>query len=108
VLGAGEAVCFGLDSIKIPYLGEAGGVLLFYTIGVASFYYLGIYHIKDTNYTKNEEGAIIPNHILEGTGLTEGQHLEEIARAASLARARESGAGEKGPSEKIAANGDGV
>jgi hypothetical protein len=73
---------------------------------VASFYYLGIYYIKDTNYTKNEEGAIIPNHILEGTGLTEGQNLEEIARAASLARANR--VGEKGPSEKVAATGNSV
>lgn len=66
VLGAGEAICFGLDSIKIPFLAEAGGILLFYAIGICSFYYLGIYHIKDTNYDHREEGAVVPNHILEG------------------------------------------
>ncbi|KAF2705960.1 hypothetical protein K504DRAFT_387272 [Pleomassaria siparia CBS 279.74] len=107
VLGAGEAVCFGLDSIKIPYLGEAGGILLFYTIGVASFYYLGIYYIKDTNYTKVEEGAVVPNHVLDGTGLTQGQNVEEIARAASIARENEA-KGEKTSAEKVTANGDGV
>lgn len=105
VLGAGEAVCFGLDSIKIPFIAEAGGTLLFYTIGVASFYYLGIYHIKDTNYDHHEEGAIVPNHILEGTGLTEGQNQEEIARAASLSH-QGAGEGEKSAGEKVKVDGD--
>ncbi|KAF2188994.1 hypothetical protein K469DRAFT_564889 [Zopfia rhizophila CBS 207.26] len=69
VLGAGEAVCFGLDSIRIPFIAEAGGVLLFYSIGVASFYYLAWFHIKDTNYDKDEEGAVVPNHVLEEKGI---------------------------------------
>ncbi|KAI8931951.1 hypothetical protein NX059_010851 [Plenodomus lindquistii] len=72
VLGAGEAICFGLDSIKIPFIAEAGGILLFYVIGIASFYYLGVYHIKDTNYDHAEEGAVVPNHILESRGLIPG------------------------------------
>lgn len=78
VLGAGEAICFGLDSIKIPFIAEAGGILLFYVIGIAAFYYLGIYHIKDTNYDHAEEGAVVPNHVIQGEGLTVGQHREEI------------------------------
>lgn len=84
VLGAGEAVCFGLDSIKIPFLAESGGILLFYVLGICSFYYLGIYHIKDTNYDHREEGAVIPNHILEGKGLTEGQDVAQIQRGNSI------------------------
>jgi hypothetical protein len=107
VLGAGEAVCFGLDSIKIPYLAESGGVLLFYTIGIASFYYLGIYHIKDTNYDHHEEGAIVPNHILRGEGLTEGQHQDEIARA-NRDSLGEKGVVEKGAGEKVNIEGDSV
>jgi hypothetical protein len=75
VLGAGEAICFGLDSIKIPFIAEAGGILLFYVLGIASFYYLGIYHMRDTNYDITEEGAVVPNHILEKEGLTPGQEL---------------------------------
>jgi hypothetical protein len=75
VLGAGEAICFGLDSIKIPFIAEAGGILLFYVIGICVFFYLGVYHIKDTNYDHEEEGAIIPNHVLEGEGLTVGQRI---------------------------------
>jgi len=81
VLGAGEAICFGLDSIKIPFIAEAGGILLFYIIGIASFYYLGIYHMKDTNYDKTEEGAVIPNHVLQEEGWTPG--LEAGSSAAS-------------------------
>ena len=81
MLGAGEAVCFGLDSIKIPFLAEAGGVLLFYLVGIASFYYLGIYHVKDTNYDLREEGAVVPNHVLEGKGLSRGQDAVAIQRA---------------------------
>jgi hypothetical protein len=49
-LGAGEAIVFGLDSIKIPYMAEAGGILLFYLIGICVFYHLDVYVIKDTNY----------------------------------------------------------
>jgi hypothetical protein len=65
VLGAGEAIIFGLDSIKIPYIAEAGGILLFYVIGICVFYYLGVYHIKD---------------ILEGEGSTPGQRKNGHAR----------------------------
>lgn len=64
VLGAGEALCFGLDSIQIPFLAEAGGVLLFYTIGISVFYYLGLCHMAETNYNKDEQGAVVPNHVL--------------------------------------------
>lgn len=83
VLGAGEAICFGLDSIKIPFIAEAGGILLFYVIGMSVFFYLGIYHIKDTNYDHEEEGAVVPNHVLEGEGLTAGQHIENARRRGS-------------------------
>lgn len=77
VLGAGEAICFGLDSIKIPFIAEAGGILLFYMMGIASFYYLGIYHMTDTNYDKTEKGAVVPNHILEREGLPPTHEVDE-------------------------------
>jgi len=96
VLGAGEAICFGLDSIKIPFIAEAGGILLFYVLGIASFYYLGIYHIKDTNYNHREEGAVIPNHVLEDMYLIDEPSAPESGkRDASVVQ-------EDGPeSEKI-------
>jgi len=106
VLGAGEAVCFGLDSIKIPFLAESGGILLFYMLGIASFYYLGIYHIKDTNYDHHEEGAVIPNHILEGKGLTEGQDINVIQRTASISEGMHLGEKEKHGSEQVTVNGN--
>lgn len=87
VLGAGEAICFGLDSIKIPFLAEAGGILLFYAIGICSFYYLGIYHIKDTNYDHREEGAVVPNHILEGMHVMDEPSVQAAGkRDASLSQ----------------------
>lgn len=80
VLGAGEAICFGLDSIKIPFIAEAGGILLFYAIGICSFYYLGAYHIKDTNYDHREEGAVVPNHILEGMHVRDAPGIQETGK----------------------------
>ncbi|RYO36302.1 hypothetical protein AA0111_g3112 [Alternaria arborescens] len=99
VLGAGEAICFGLDSIKIPFIAEAGGILLFYVIGIASFYYLGIYHIQDTNYDRTEEGVVIPNHILETEGVTPGQEI--------VSRDREEKEGHVAESEKDESSGSG-
>lgn len=103
VLGAGEAVCFGLDSIKIPFIAEAGGILLFYVMGIAAFYYLGIYHIKDTNYDHAEEGAIVPNHVLQGEGLTVGQRREEI-----LGARQGTGEGDDKMGEKVSLGSDKV
>ena len=69
VLGAGEAICFGLDSIEIPYIKEAGGIFAFYATGVLGFYYLVLFQIDETNYFKDGEvGAVVPNHILEEKG----------------------------------------
>lgn len=64
-------------------------------MGIASFYYLGIYHIKDTNYDHDEEGAVIPNHILEGKGLTEGQNVMHIQEGNSSSEDRYSRQNEK-------------
>jgi hypothetical protein len=64
-LAAGEAVCFGLDSIAVPYLKEAGTIFAFYAAGVLVFLYLAIYHITDTEYFAGEEGVVIPKHVVE-------------------------------------------
>ncbi|KAF2765746.1 hypothetical protein EJ03DRAFT_318915 [Teratosphaeria nubilosa] len=81
-MGAGEAICFGIDSLKIPFIDEAGGIFAFFLAGIIAFYYLGWFHIDDSNYFKDGEvGAIVPNHILQEKGM-EGQP-EEIFRAGS-------------------------
>ena len=64
-LGAGEAICFGLDSIAVPYIKEAGVIFTFYTTGILIFAYLAAFHIKDTKYFTHEEGVVIPKHIME-------------------------------------------
>jgi hypothetical protein len=47
-----------------------------------------VYHIKDTNYDHEEEGAIVPNHVLEGEGLTVGQDIDVVRRDANVERKR--------------------
>ncbi|KAK5116713.1 hypothetical protein LTR62_007387 [Meristemomyces frigidus] len=85
VLGAGEAICFGLDSIRIPYVDEAGGIFAFYCLGIVAFYYLAWYHIEDSNYFKSgEEGAVVPNHILQEKGL-DGEEVHGGERAQDTA-----------------------
>ena len=84
VLGAGEAICFGLDSIEIPFIKEAGGVFAFYATGVMVFYYLAWYHIDDSNYFKKGEiGAVVPNHILKEKGLA-GEDVQAAEGAQSM------------------------
>jgi hypothetical protein len=65
VLGAGEAICFGVDSIAVPYIKEAAVIFTFYTTGVFIFLYLAVFHIKETKYFSHEEGVVIPKHVLE-------------------------------------------
>ena len=101
VLGAGEAICFGLDSIKIPFIAEAGGILLFYVIGIASFYYLGVYHMQDTNYDRTEEGVVIPNHILEMEGMTSGREVGSRDREEKEGHVAESEKDELSGGEKV-------
>ena len=64
-LAAGEAIIFGLDSIAIPYIKEAGVLFAFYTTGIIVFIYLAAFHITDTQYFTGEEGVVIPNHVLQ-------------------------------------------
>jgi hypothetical protein len=64
VLAAGEALLFGLDSIKIPYIKEAGGIFAFYAAGSLICAYMGWYHIENTMYFK-EEHVVVPNHVID-------------------------------------------
>lgn len=78
VLGAGEEICFGPDSIPIPFIEEAGGLFAFYGVGILVFYYLCLIHINETNYFKDgEDGVIVPNHVLAERGLQGEQIVSE-------------------------------
>lgn len=72
-LGAGEAICFGLDSISVPYVKEAGVIFCFYATGVIIFIYLAAFHIEETKYFTNEDGVVIPTHVLEEHDVVEGK-----------------------------------
>ncbi|OJI99489.1 hypothetical protein ASPVEDRAFT_26301 [Aspergillus versicolor CBS 583.65] len=67
-LGAGEAICFGVDSIKVPYMKEAAVIFAFYTSGVLIFAFIAAFHIKDTEYFNGEDGVVIPKHVLAEHG----------------------------------------
>lgn len=64
-MGAGEAICFGLDSIAVPYIKEAAVIFTFYTTGIIVFGYLAAFHIRETEYFNGEEDVVIPKHVLE-------------------------------------------
>jgi hypothetical protein len=64
-LGAGEAICFGVDSIAVPFVKEAGVIFAFYATGIMVFAYLGAFHIKETQYFTHEADVVIPKHVLE-------------------------------------------
>ena len=72
-LAAGEAICFGLDSIAVPYVKEAGTIFAFYATGIIIFIYLAAYHITETEYFADEEGVVIPKHVVE-------EHPEILAK----------------------------
>ncbi|KAK5790676.1 hypothetical protein VI817_007963 [Penicillium citrinum] len=63
-LGAGEAICFGVDSVMVPFMKEAAVIFTFYTSGVLIFTYIAAFHIKDTEYFNGEEDVVIPKHVL--------------------------------------------
>lgn len=64
-MAAGEAICFGVDSIAVPYIKEAGVLFAFYAAGVLVFVYFAAFHISPTEYLTGEEGVVIPKHVVE-------------------------------------------
>ena len=56
---------FGIDSIYVPFIKEAGVILCFYGAGVLIFTYMAAFHVKETEYFSHEDGVIVPKHVLE-------------------------------------------
>ncbi|KAI1617328.1 hypothetical protein EDD36DRAFT_450976 [Exophiala viscosa] len=78
-LAGGEAIIFGLDSIAIPYIKEAGVLFTFYATGILIFIYLAATQITQTEYFTGEEGVVIPKHVVE-----EHQHELHDVKGADL------------------------
>ena len=76
-LGAGEAVMFGIDSISVPFIKEAGVILCFYGAGIIIFAYMAAFHIKETEYFSNEEGVVVPKHVLDEYALSTVEDAEK-------------------------------
>lgn len=66
-LAAGESVIFGLDSLLIPYIKEAGIIFAFYLAGICIYTYMALFVVEETKYFQ-EENVVVPTHILEETG----------------------------------------
>ncbi|EXJ91481.1 hypothetical protein A1O3_00029 [Capronia epimyces CBS 606.96] len=64
-MAGGEAICFGVDSIGVPFIKEAGVLFAFYFSGLLIFTYFAAYHITPTQYLVGEEGVVIPVHVVE-------------------------------------------
>lgn len=61
-MAAGEAICFGMDSIAIPFVDEAGAIFAFYAAGVLGMVYLAAFQIRETKYFEEAE-VTIPKHV---------------------------------------------
>lgn len=99
ILGAGEAICFGVDSIAVPYIKEAAVIFAFYATGCLVFLYLALYHIKETEYFAGEEDVVIPKHVLEEHTAEAAAMDEERSSSASVGQQTVT-AGEKTPVEE--------
>ncbi|KIW63090.1 hypothetical protein PV04_09967 [Phialophora macrospora] len=62
-LAAGEAFFFGIDSLEIPFIREAGTIFALYAFGTLIFAYLGFYEVQDTMYFK-EEHVVVPLEVM--------------------------------------------
>ncbi|KAH8664353.1 hypothetical protein BX600DRAFT_550406 [Xylariales sp. PMI_506] len=51
-LAAGEALCFGADSAKIPYMAFAIVIFALYAVGIIILAYLGAYHVTEPEAEK--------------------------------------------------------
>jgi hypothetical protein len=68
-LAAGESVVFGLDSLLIPYVKEAGSIFAFYFAGICIYVYVAFFVIEETKYFQ-EENVVVPAHVIRETGHT--------------------------------------
>jgi MFS family permease len=69
-LAAGESVVFGLDSLLIPYVKEAGIIFAFYFAGICIYAYFALFVIEETKYFQ-EENVVVPAHVIQETGHTD-------------------------------------
>lgn len=64
-LAAEEAICFGVDSLGMPYIKEAGTIFAFYAAGVLGFLYLAVFEVTETEYFTGEEGVVVPTKVVK-------------------------------------------
>lgn len=76
-LAAGEALFFGIDSLEIPFVREAGVIFALYALGTGIFAYLGVTQIEDTMYFK-EEHVVVPLEVLDNKTIIDPTQTQVI------------------------------
>ncbi len=96
-MAAGEAICFGVDSLAVPYIKEAGVLFAFYFTGILVFLYLALFHIEETKYF-TEDDVVIPKHVLAEHHITDSSFDPETRdnKAQELPETKISPVSEKG------------
>ncbi|KAI3395007.1 hypothetical protein diail_1896 [Diaporthe ilicicola] len=46
-LAAGEAICFGVDAARIPYVAFSGAIFGFYAAGIGALAYMCVFHVAE-------------------------------------------------------------
>jgi hypothetical protein len=78
-LAAGEAICFGVDAINIPYVVLASVIFGLYALGIAVLTFLAVYHITETNYGQEEgDGGAAPATVPKPSSQVEEKTKTEI------------------------------
>ncbi|EXJ82238.1 serine/threonine protein kinase [Capronia epimyces CBS 606.96] len=72
---AGEALFFGIDSLEISFLREAGVIFALYAVGTIIFAYLALSQIEDTMYFK-EDHVVVPLEVIESKLMPQDNVIE--------------------------------
>lgn len=63
IMATGEAVTFGLDSRKLPFVLIGGLILGFYALAFVMMGYMALFVLEDSKYFQEEE-VTIPKHVI--------------------------------------------
>jgi hypothetical protein len=55
-LAAGEAICFGVDAARIPYVAFSGAVFAFYVAGIGVLAYMCLFHMAEPRLSLGDVG----------------------------------------------------
>ncbi|OAA59178.1 Major facilitator superfamily domain, general substrate transporter [Niveomyces insectorum RCEF 264] len=74
----GQAIIFGIDAAKIPYVGEAAATLVIYVVAVLGLLAFTYFCLEETRYFK-EEHVIVPTYVLQNEGVEGIESVEVVS-----------------------------